>query len=514
MKFWDKVSVKVIAWDGWNGCNSWRREKYIAYWGPDGWDGWKWWDIYFEWDSGQSSLIDLYYKKQIKAKRWEHGKGSDQYGESAPDVVVKVPLWTVIKNKTTGEVIWTILKHGERILVAKGWRWGWWNIHFKNAVKQYPDFAMLGEPWEELEIEAELQLIWDVTLIGFPSVGKSSIINTLSNAKAKVAEYSFTTLVPNLWVVKHKERNFVLVDVPWLIEWAGNWKGLWNEFLRHILKSKIWTFVLDASRYEESLKELEILKQEIENYLKLRLLEDSELDIFWKIEWINKEDIIPENIKITYEQSDNTVLMKVYIKDKLLFSKFLVFLVNKIDLVQDEEILEEFKKEVLEKINQLFLDGKWIVDKIKIFFVYAWNKNIFEDYLNFVVELLKKDLQQDSILDDYLQPKADYIKETKKKEPYVKDITDTELEYLIEEGYIEEEQAQNIRVFEVWNKKLAYYTYILPWGNKEAEMLFFDVMKSEWITKWLEKNWVMIWDILKIKSPYAGKEDRYIEWKL
>jgi GTP-binding protein len=512
MKFWDKVKVKVIAGDGGNGCNSWRREKYIAYGGPDGGDGWKGGDIYFEWDSGQSSLIDLYYKKQIKAKRWEHWKGSDQYGESADDVIVKVPLGTIVKNKNTGEILWTILEHWQRLLVAKWWRGGWWNIHFKNAVKQYPDFAMFGEPGEQLEIEAELQLIWDVTLIGFPSVGKSSIINTLSNAKAKVAEYSFTTLVPNLGVVKHKERNFVLVDVPWLIEWAGSWKGLWNEFLRHILKSKIWTFVLDASRYEESCKEVETLKQELEKYIKTKLLTDEELNILSKLEWV--ENIDEENIKITYEQVDNVILMKVYLDWKLLFSKFLIFVLNKIDLVQDEEILEELKQELIKKINSIFLNSeKWLKEK-DLFCVYAWNKNIFDDYLNTVVNLLKKNLEQDTIFDEYLQPKKEYIKEEKRLEPYVRDITDQELDYLVEEWYIEEEKAQNLKVFEVWNKKLAYYTYILPWWNKEAEMLFFDVMKSEWITSWLEKNWVMIGDILKIKSPYQGKEDRYIEWKL
>jgi len=512
MKFWDKVKVKVIAWDGGNGCNSGRREKYIAYGGPDGWDGGKWWSVYFEWDSWQSSLIDLYYKKQIKAKRWEHWKGSDQYGESADDIIVKVPLWTIVKNKNTGEVLWTILEHWQRLLIARWWRWGWWNIHFKNAVKQYPDFAMFGEPGEELEIEAELQLIWDVTLIGFPSVGKSSIINTLSNAKAKVAEYSFTTLVPNLWVVKHKERNFVLVDVPGLIEWAGSWKWLWNEFLRHILKSKIWTFVLDASRYEDSLKEVEVLKQELEKYIKTKLLTDEELNILWKIEWIDNID--ENNLKITYEQENNSILMKVYLDDKLLFSKFLVFLINKVDLVQDEEILQELEQELVKKINKVFLGNEKGLKEKDLFKVFAWNKNLFEDYLNTIVSLLKKDLEQDTIFDEYLQPKKEYIKEEKRIEPYVKDITEKELDYLVEEWYIEEEQASNLKVFEVWNKKLAYYTYILPWGNKEAEMLFFDVMKSEGITSWLEKNGVMIWDILKIKSPYEWKEDRYIEWKL
>ncbi len=504
MRFYDKVKVKVIAGDGGNGCNAWRREKYIAYGGPDGWDGWKWWSVYFQGDEGLSSLLDLHYKKQIKAKRWEHGKGSQQYGQDEDDVIVKVPIWTVIKDLTSWKIIWTILKHGEKIVIARWGRWGRGNIHFKNAVKQYPDFAMYGEPGEQKEIEAELQLVWDVTLVGFPSVGKSSIINTLSNAKAKVAEYSFTTLVPNLGVVKHKDKDFVLVDVPWLIEWAGEWKWLGIEFLRHILKSKIWTFVLDASRYEDSFKELEILKNEIETYLK-----------WWGLikEWLGMiMELNLDNIRFEYEENKNWLKLKVYLDDKLLFEKFILFLLNKIDLVQDEEILNEFETELKEKIKKLFCK-KCKLENLKVFNVYAQNKEVFNEYLDTVISLLKEILNQDTIFDEYLQIKPEYQKE-EKLEPYVKDITETEIEKLIEDEYIEEEQEQHVKVFEVWNRKLAYYTWILPWWNKEAEMLFFDVMKGEWISKWLEKNGVMIWDILKIKSPYSWKEDRYIMWKL
>jgi len=504
MRFYDKVKVKVIAGDGGNGCNSWRREKYIAYGWPDGWDGGKWWSVYFQWDEGLSSLLDLHYKKQIKAKRGEHGKGSQQYGQDEDDIIVKVPIWTIIKDVSTWKTIWTILEHWEKVLIARWWRWGRWNIHFKNAVKQYPDFAMYGEPGEQREIEAELQLVWDVTLVGFPSVGKSSIINTLSNAKAKVAEYSFTTLVPNLWVVKHKNKDFVLVDVPWLIEWAWEWKGLGIEFLRHILKSKIWTFVLDTSRYETSFQELKTLKNEIETYLK-----------WWGLikDWLGMIiDWSLENLKFKYTSYKNWLKLKVYLDDKLLFEKFILFLLNKIDLVQDEEILEEFEKELKDKIKNVFWNNLEL-DKLKTFKVYAQNKEVFSEYLDSIILLLKEKLNQDSIFDDYLQIKSEYKKE-EKLEPYVKDITETELEKLIEEEYIDEEQSSHLKVFEVWNRKLAYYTWILPWGNKEAEMLFFDVMKSEWITSWLEKNGVMIWDILKVKSPYAGKEDRYIMWKL
>jgi len=322
MRFYDKVKVDVIAGNGGNGCVSGRREKYIAYGWPNGWDGWTWGSIYFVGDEWETSLMNLHYQKQVKAKHWEHGKGSDQYWENAPDVFVKVPVWTVIKDLDTGEVLGMIKKHGEKILVAKWWRWWWWNKHFATPVRQFPNFAMYGEPGEKRKIQAELQLIWDVTLIGFPSVGKSSIINTLSNTKAKVADYHFTTLVPNLGVVKHKNKSFVIIDVPGLIEWAGDGKWLWNEFLRHILKSKVWTFVLDISRFEDSFKELEILKAEIEKYLKKQLYEQKlvqDTDEI-QIKYVKDNDLIKmevfANVGCQDDERDNS---RWYQDDKKLF---------------------------------------------------------------------------------------------------------------------------------------------------------------------------------------------------
>lgn len=497
MRFLDKVKLKVIAWDGWNGCISWRREKYVAFWWPDGWDGWKWGSIYLVWNEWESSLLKLHYQKQIKARRWEHGKGSQQYGEDAEDIFVSVPLWTIVKNQDTWEILWMILKDNEKLLVARWWRWGRWNVHFKNDVKQYPNFAMYGEPWEKKNLILELQLIWDVTLIWFPSVWKSSIINTLSNTNVKVADYSFTTLVPNLWVVKYKDKDFVLVDVPWLIEWASSWKGLGNEFLRHILKSKIWTFTLDASRYDKGLYELTILKSELENFLKNKLIIE-----FPKV--IEKEDLL----QISYKNINSALQVQVYYDNKLLFTKFIWFLINKIDLVSDKEILLEFKKTLIEHIKKIFQTKK----APKLYFVYAGNQKVFEDYLTMIISLLKEKVSQDTIFNDYLLPKEEILK--KKQENYIINISEQEIPYLLENGYIDEDKAKMVQVFEVFNRKLAYYTYIIPWDNKEAQILFFDIMKSEGITKYLEQNGVIVWDILKVKSPYSWVEDRYIEWKM
>ena len=490
MKFYDKVKVKVIAWDWGNWCVSWRREKYVAYWWPDWWDWGKWWSIYFVWDEWETSLLNLHYQKQIKAKKWEHWKWSQQCWENAQDIFIKVPIWTIIKDAKTNEIIWVITKHNQKVLVAKWWRWWFWNMHFATPTRQFPSFAMLGEPWEKKEIEAELQLLWDVTLIWFPSVWKSSIINTLANTKAKVADYPFTTLIPNLWVVKHKNKNFIIIDVPWLIEWASKWKWLWNEFLRHILKSKIWTFVLDISRFEDSFKELKSLKEEIENYIKNQ---------------VKQQFFSDENAKITikYQNTPEWLKLQVYANDKLLFEKYILFLVNKTDLVEDEEIIKEYKKHLQEEIKKLFNCTQ------EPFFVYVWNKKVFNEYLDKVITLLDKKLNQDSILDEYLIPKEEYLPKPK-KEIYIKDITESHLEKLINEGYIDEEEAENIKVWEVYHPTLAYYTWILPWGNKEAELFFYEVMNKEWVSWWLEKNWVFPQDIIKVKSPYPWEEDRYI----
>ena len=493
MRFYDNVKIKVFAWDWWNGCVSWRREKYIAYWWPDWWDWWDWWSIYFVWDGWKTSLMDLHYKKQIVAKRGEHWKWSQQYGKKADDIFIKVPIWTVIKNLVNWNIIWFIKKHWDKILVAKWGRWGWWNMHFCTPTRQFPNFAMLWEPWEKKEILAQLQLIWDVTLIWYPSVWKSSIINTLSNTKAKVADYSFTTLIPNLGVVNHKNKNFVIVDVPWLIKWASKWKGLWNEFLRHILKSKIWTFVLDISRFDESFKELENLKFEIE-----RFVSEKWLEFLWN-EF--------KNLNFKYKNDNWSLKLQVFSWNKILFEKYILFIVNKIDLVLDDKIINEYKLTLQKIIKKLFSFYE------EIFFVNAWNKQMFNSFLDKIIYLIDFDLWKNSILDEYLMPQNDFIN-SKISENYIKNITSKELDKLIKDWYIEDIDWENIQVWEVYNPKLSYYTNIIPWWNDEAEIFFYEIMKTEWISAYLENNWVLPGDIIKVKSFYSPDSDKYIIWGL
>ncbi len=480
MRFFDKVKIEVKSWKWWDGCVSGRREKYIAYGGPDGGDGGKWASIFLVWDKNLNSLHNLHHRKTIKWKPWENGKGKDLYGKSAEDIYIPVAIGTSIKNLDTNEIIGVITKDKEEIQVVNGGSGWWWNIHFSTPTKQFANFAMFGEPGEKKTLELELQLIGDVTLIGFPSVGKSSIINTISNVKAPVADYSFTTLVPNLGVIKHRNKDFVMVDMPWLIEKASKGKWLWNEFLRHILKSNIWTFVLDISRYEQSFKELEILKKEIEKYILSR----------WK----------EKGWTIKYKINNNSMKLLFFIWEEIAFSKNIIFLVNKLDLINDDEIIEEYRNELSNNIKKIFSIKKIINN---IFFSYAGNKNSFKDFLDYIIKI------------EEFQENNDFIKiktiTNENKRNYVKNITKQEIPILLAENYIEKEKANYVEVWEVYDREIAYYSYILPWGNEEAEQFFWELMEKMGKMKFLEQYGVQIRDIIKIKSPYSGVNDRYIE---
>ena len=477
MRFFDKVKIEVISWKGWNWCVSGRREKYVAFGWPDGWDGWKWGSVFFVWDKNLNTLQHLHYKKTIKAKNWEHWKGSSMNWKDADDVFVPVPLWTVIKEADTDQILWTITQDWQKILAVKWGTWWWWNTHFATSSKQFPNFAMLWEPWEKKQIELELQLLSDIVLIWFPSVWKSSIINTISNTKAKVADYHFTTLIPNLWVVKYKNKDFTVADMPWLIQNASAWKWLWNQFLRHILKSAIWTFVIDISRYEKGIEELKILKKEIENYILSRF----------------------SNTHIDYKLENWFIKLVLHKNDDIIFEKIILFLVNKTDLVDDEEIIEEFNKLLQKNIKKLFQANKYSY----IFYVHSGNKKKFIPFLDTVISIwTNKNV--------YTQPTNTQPKTEKQ---YIKDITDTELDKLIQEWYLQEEDSYR-KVWEVYDRQIAYYAFITMWNNQEAVNYFWEIMQKLWKINRLEKNNVQINDVLKIKSPYSWQNDLYIEYKL
>lgn len=249
--FVDKVKIFVKAGDGGNGMVAFRREKYVPDGGPAGGDGGKGADIIFEVEEGLRTLMDFRYQKHFKAEAGEHGRPKRQHGKGAQEMVVKVPPGTVVMEEKTGTILADLVQHGQRALIAKGGRGGRGNCRFASAKNPAPYVAENGEPGEEKEIILELKVLADVGLVGFPSVGKSTLLSVVSSAKPKIAEYHFTTLTPNLGVVDAGEmRSFVMADLPGLIEGAHEGSGLGHQFLRHIERTRIIVHVLDMAGSE------------------------------------------------------------------------------------------------------------------------------------------------------------------------------------------------------------------------------------------------------------------------
>ena len=250
--FVDYTKIKVKAGDGGNGAMTFHREKYVDNGGPDGGDGGRGGSIIFKVHSGMNTLLNFSYNKKIEAKNGENGAKKNCTGKSAEDVVIDVPKGTVVRDLATGKIIADLATDDAEAVVAKGGKGGKGNQHFANAVRQAPRFSEQGEPGEEKELELELKLIADVGLVGFPNVGKSTIISTVSSAKPKIANYHFTTLEPSLGVVKAKDGStFVMADIPGIIEGASEGVGLGIKFLRHVERNRILLHVIDISGSED-----------------------------------------------------------------------------------------------------------------------------------------------------------------------------------------------------------------------------------------------------------------------
>ena len=247
MKFIDEVLIKVFAGDGGNGIASFRREKFEPMGGPSGGDGGRGGSIYFQADENLNTLIDFRFKKEHRAQRGENGRSSDQYGAAGEDLVLKVPVGTVIKDSFSENIFGDLTQHGQKILVAKGGKGGLGNIHFKSSINRAPRQFTHGEPGEEFELFLELKLIADIGLVGLPNAGKSSFIRKVSAATPKVADYPFTTLQPNLGVVKFDiDKSFVIADVPGLIEGASDGVGLGDKFLKHLTRTRLLLHLIDG----------------------------------------------------------------------------------------------------------------------------------------------------------------------------------------------------------------------------------------------------------------------------
>lgn len=332
--FIDKAKIFVTAGRGGDGCISFRREKFVPYGGPDGGNGGKGGDIYIETDNKKITLLDLSYKPKFFAENGVKGEGSNKYGKYGKDLIIKVPLGTIVyKNK---ELFADLKEEGQRILVAKGGRGGRGNSAFKTQRHTVPRIAEKGEPGETAEIDLELRLIADVGLVGFPNAGKSTFLSVVSSARPKIADYPFTTLEPNLGVVKLEDNQFVIADIPGIIEGASDGKGLGLEFLRHIKRTKVLLYMIDVSGFDGSnpYDTYKILQKELKKYSKY--MSKKHMVIV-----LNKTDIptAQENIKQFKKKVKNKKIYTISNMtkegiDKLLFDIYKLIQVP----VQEEEI--------------------------------------------------------------------------------------------------------------------------------------------------------------------------------
>jgi len=337
--FLDEVKMKLIAGKGGDGCTSFRREKYIPMGGPDGGSGGKGGDIIFVVDEGLKTLIDLKYHKIIKADKGENGKGKNRRGSNAEDITLKVPAGTTIYDDDTGLVLADLLHNGDSFIVAHGGRGGRGNVSFATHENPAPEFSELGEPGEIRYIKCELKLIADVGLIGMPSVGKSTLLGSVTSANPKIASYHFTTLSPNLGVVTLKDkRTFVLADLPGMIEGASEGIGLGHKFLRHASRTRILAHVIDMAAEEgrDPIEDYEIIRREIISY---------------SDQLANKKEIIIANKCDVEGFKENLLRFEQKYPDKTIFpisalnheglEELMVFLRDTLDTIQEESIYDE-----------------------------------------------------------------------------------------------------------------------------------------------------------------------------
>jgi GTP-binding protein len=291
MKFIDEAKIEVIAGDGGNGVASFCREKFRPFGGPDGGDGGKGGSIWAVADRNINTLVDYRYSKVHKARDGENGRGSDCYGKGADDVMLRMPVGTMITDYESGEIIADLTDHGQVALLAKGGEGGWGNIHFKSSTNRAPRQKSDGKPGERRELRLELKVLADVGLLGMPNAGKSTFITAVSNARPKIADYPFTTLHPNLGVVRvSHEKSFVIADIPGLIEGAAEGAGLGHQFLRHLQRTGLLLHIVDLAPFEDAVdpvKEAKAIVKELKKY---------DESLFEKPRWLvlNKLDVVPQ----------------------------------------------------------------------------------------------------------------------------------------------------------------------------------------------------------------------------
>jgi GTPase len=289
MKFIDEATIEARAGDGGNGCVSFRREKYIPHGGPDGGDGGDGGSVYLEADSCINTLIDFRHARKFIAEQGVKGKGRNCTGKSGEDLIVKVPVGTIVHEDETGELIGDLVRNGQRLLVARGGFHGLGNARYKSSTNRTPRQSKPGTPGEKRQLHLEMKLLADVGLLGIPNAGKSTLISAVSSARPKIADYPFTTLHPNLGVVRaSSHRSFVMADIPGLIEGAAEGAGLGIQFLKHLSRTHLLLHLLDMGPDRDPVTDAMTIINELERY---------DVELVGRDRWLvlNKTDLIPEN---------------------------------------------------------------------------------------------------------------------------------------------------------------------------------------------------------------------------
>jgi GTPase len=291
MKFVDEAFIDVAAGDGGNGCVSFRHEKYKEFGGPNGGDGGRGGHVYAVADPNLNTLVDYRFSRRHEAKRGEHGMGSDMFGAAGDDIVLKMPVGTIISDVETGEALYELLKPGEMITIAKGGDGGFGNMRFKSAINRAPRQKTPGWPGEKKNLKLELKVLADVGLLGLPNAGKSTLISAISNARPRIADYPFTTLHPNLGVVRvGPEQSFVVADLPGLIEGASEGAGLGHQFLRHLQRTRLLLHIVDLAPFDgaDPVAQAKAIVAELRKY---------DQALFDKPRWLvlNKIDMVPSD---------------------------------------------------------------------------------------------------------------------------------------------------------------------------------------------------------------------------
>jgi GTPase len=290
MKFVDEAYIDIAAGDGGNGCVSFRHEKYKEFGGPNGGDGGRGGHVFAVADPSLNTLVDFRFSRRHEAKRGQHGMGSDMFGAAGDDITLKMPVGTIISDAETGDVLYELLTPGECIMIAKGGDGGFGNMRFKSAINRAPRQKTPGWPGERKNLKLELKVLADVGLLGMPNAGKSTLISAISNARPKIADYPFTTLHPNLGVVRvGPEQSFVVADVPGLIEGASDGAGLGHQFLRHLQRTRLLLHIVDIAPFDEGVDpvtQAKAIVAELKKYDKA---------LYDKPRWLvlNKLDMVP-----------------------------------------------------------------------------------------------------------------------------------------------------------------------------------------------------------------------------